>query len=67
MSRRTYTPEKGIEQFINIWVEDAIHKADAWAFIRVLIWELYMDFPETTLKWSCETMISHEAFLRGIV
>lgn len=37
-------------QFINIRVEDAVHEADAWALVRILVRELDVDFPKSTLE-----------------
>lgn len=39
-------------QLIDIWVEDSIYKAYAWAFVRVLVGQLYVNFPQTAFEWS---------------
>lgn len=39
-------------QFIDIGMEYPVHKADARAFVRILIGQLNMDFPETPLERS---------------
>ena len=36
---------------IDIWMENSVDKAYAWAFVRVLIWKLYMHFPKATFEW----------------
>lgn len=42
--------ERGSVQFVDVGVEDPIHEADAGTFVRVLVRELDVDFPEATLK-----------------
>lgn len=37
-------------QLIDIWVEDAVHKADRWALVRILVGKLDMDLPEAALE-----------------
>ena len=34
-------------------MEYPVHKADARTLVRILVRELDMDLPETTLEWSC--------------
>lgn len=40
-------------QFIDIWVEDAVYEANARALIRVLVGQLDMNLPESTLEGRC--------------
>lgn len=30
---------------VNVWVEYAVDKADAWTFVWVLVWKFYVDLP----------------------
>lgn len=34
-------------------MEDAVDKADAWALVRVLVWEFDMDLPVTASEGGC--------------
>ena len=43
--------QRGSIHLIDIWMENAVDEAYAWALIGVLVWKLYMDFPKTTLEW----------------
>lgn len=36
---------------IDIWMENAVDEAYAWALVGILIWKLYMHFPKTPLEW----------------
>lgn len=38
----------GTIQFIDVWMEDSIYKANAGAFVGILVGKFYMDFPQTT-------------------
>lgn len=40
-------------QLIDVRVEDPVDEANAGAFVRVLVWELDMDFPKAASEWSC--------------
>ena len=40
-------------QFIDIGVEDAVHKADAGRLVRVLIGQFDMDLPVTARERGC--------------
>ena len=40
-------------QLIDVGVEDAVHEADAGAFVGVLVWELDVDFPESAGERCC--------------
>jgi hypothetical protein len=39
-------------QFIDVWMEDAIHKSNTRALIWILIWQLDVDLPQTANKRS---------------
>ena len=43
---------KGL-QLVDVGVEDAIHEANARAFVGVLVGQFDVDFPEAALKWCC--------------
>lgn len=30
---------------VDVWVEYAIDKADAWTFVWILVWQFYVDLP----------------------
>lgn len=49
---RSVEGRKECAQFIDIRVEDAIDKADGWAFVGILVWELDMDLPVSAGKGS---------------
>ena len=36
---------------IYVWVEDAVLKANAGTFVRVLVWELDVDCPDAAGEW----------------
>ena len=40
-------------QFVDVGVENAINKANARGFVRVLVGEFDVDLPHATLKWRC--------------
>ena len=42
---------KCCSQFINIRVEDTVHEANAGALVGVLVGQLDVNLPETTLEW----------------
>jgi hypothetical protein len=44
-------------QLVDVGVEDAIDKADAWRLVRVLVGELDVDFPETAEEGCCEGVV----------
>ena len=48
---RFYRGELEPSQFVNVWMEDAVHKTNAGALVRVLIGQLNVDLPESALKW----------------
>jgi len=61
-------------QLVYVWMEDAIHEADAGGFVWVLVWELDVHFPESALEWCCFLVSTYPAaafifnpahFLRG--
>lgn len=37
-------------QLVDVWVEDAVHEAYGRRFVRILIWDLDVDFPVATLE-----------------
>lgn len=39
-------------QLINVGVEDLVHKADRGRFVRILIWQLDVDFPHASSEGS---------------
>jgi hypothetical protein len=43
-----------ILQLVNVGVEDAVHKPNAGALVRVLVRQLNVDLPETALEGCCE-------------
>ena len=45
--------QKGSIHLIDIWMENAVDEAYAWALVWILVRKLYMDFPKTTLEWCC--------------
>lgn len=53
----------GALQFIDVGMEYTVDKSNTWTLVWVLIWQLYVDFPETTGKWRCimvsDTIIDH--------
>lgn len=46
-------------QLINIRVKDAVDEANAWALVRVLVWEFHVDLPVTASEGGCTGQ--HEA------
>jgi hypothetical protein len=44
-------------QLVDVGMEDAIDKADAWRLVRVLVGELDVDFPETAEKGCCKSVV----------
>jgi len=40
-------------QLVYVWMEDAIDEADAGGLVWVLVWELDVYFPESSLEWCC--------------
>ena len=34
-------------------MEYAVDKADAWTFVWILVWQLYMDLPQAAFEWCC--------------
>lgn len=54
---RLYGGDLEPSQFINVWVEDAVHKANAGALVRVLIGQLDVDLPESALEGRCMVSI----------
>lgn len=42
---------KRVIHFINVWVEDTVNEADAGTFVWVLIRQLDVNFPKSTLEW----------------
>ena len=44
-----------IEQFIDVRMEYAVHEADTWTLVRILIGELNVNLPQTTRKRCCRT------------
>lgn len=42
-------------QLINVWVEYSVDEADTRALVWILVGQLDMDLPETTLKGSCDS------------
>ena len=38
-------------QLIDVWVEDAVHEADARTLVWVLVGELNVHFPESAHEW----------------
>jgi hypothetical protein len=54
---RSYEGELEPSQFVNVWVEDAVHKANAGALVRVLIWQLDVDLPKSALEGRCMVSI----------
>jgi len=51
----------GAGEFINVWVKYSVDEADARALVWILIGQLDVDLPETTLKgslyWALESDI----------
>ena len=35
---------------VNVWVKYAVDKADARTFVRILVWQLYVDLPQATFE-----------------
>jgi hypothetical protein len=40
-------------QLIDVWVENAVHEAYARTLVRILIWQLDVDLPESASEWCC--------------
>jgi hypothetical protein len=40
-------------QLIDVWMEDAVHEADARRFVRVLVWYFDVDFPVAAGEGCC--------------
>ena len=35
---------------VDVWVEYAVDKADAWTFVWVLVWQFYVDLPKAAFE-----------------
>lgn len=46
-------PQQSNSQLINVGVEDAVDKANAWALVRILVREFDVNFPMTASEGSC--------------
>ena len=40
-------------QLVDVWMEDPVYEADARALVRILIWELHVDFPKAAGERCC--------------
>lgn len=50
---RFYEGELKHSQFVNVWVENAVHESDAGALVRILVGQLDVDLPESALEGCC--------------
>lgn len=39
-----------VSHLVNIWVEYAVDKANARTFVWILVWQLYVNLPQTTFE-----------------
>jgi len=50
-------------EFVDIWMENAVHKTDGRRFVRILVWDFDVDLPLTTGEW-CWLKLVSEVLLR---
>jgi hypothetical protein len=43
---------------VNIWMEDPVDESNGWGLVRIRVWQLDMDLPNTALVRTCDDACS---------